>query len=59
MFSLVTGRSLEIAVCDAVGVTVVLLICGYKGQKFVRGGYCVNNSYTDPELQENPPSLIK
>ena len=42
---------------DAVGVTVVLLTCGYKGQEFVRVGYYVNNSYTDPELQENPPDI--
>ena len=45
----------KIPVGDAVGVTVVLLTCGYKGQEFVRVGYYVNNSYTDPELQENPP----
>ncbi|KAG7177660.1 Histone chaperone asf1-like [Homarus americanus] len=47
----------KIPVGDAVGVTVVLLTCGYKGQEFVRVGYYVNNSYTDPELQENPPDL--
>ncbi|KAK4303682.1 hypothetical protein Pmani_024325 [Petrolisthes manimaculis] len=45
----------KIPVGDAVGVTVVLLTCGYKGQEFVRVGYYVNNSYTDSELQENPP----
>lgn len=45
----------KIPVGDAVGVTVVLLTCGYKGQEFVRVGYYVNNSYTDQELQENPP----
>jgi len=45
----------KIPVCDAVGVTVVLLTCGYKGQEFVRVGYYVNNSYTDPEMQESPP----
>lgn len=47
----------KIPVGDAVGVTVVLLTCGYKGQEFVRVGYYVNNSYTDPELQENPPDV--
>ncbi|XP_068220507.1 histone chaperone asf1 [Palaemon carinicauda] len=47
----------KIPVGDAVGVTVVLLTCGYKGQEFVRVGYYVNNSYTDPELQENPPDI--
>ncbi|MCL4140704.1 UNVERIFIED_CONTAM: hypothetical protein GTU68_032140 [Idotea baltica] len=45
----------KIPVGDAVGVTVVLITCGYKGQEFVRVGYYVNNAYTDPELQENPP----
>lgn len=47
----------KIPVGDAVGVTVVLLTCGYKGQEFVRVGYYVNNSYTDQELQENPPDV--
>jgi len=45
----------RIPVSDAVGVTVVLLTCGYRGQEFVRVGYYVNNSYTDPVLQETPP----
>ncbi|XP_006002305.2 histone chaperone asf1b-B [Latimeria chalumnae] len=40
---------------DAVGVTVVLIICTYRGQEFTRVGYYVNNEYTDPELRENPP----
>jgi histone chaperone ASF1 len=41
---------------DALGVTVVLLTCSYRGQEFVRVGYFINNEYTDPELRENPPS---
>lgn len=41
---------------DAVGVTIVLLTCSYRGQEFVRVGYFINNDYTDPELKENPPS---
>jgi len=41
---------------DAVGVTVVLLTCCYRGQEFVRVGYYVNNEYSDPELKENPPT---
>ena len=45
----------KIPVGDAVGVTVVLITCGYKGQEFVRIGYYVNNAYTEPELQETPP----
>lgn len=41
---------------DAIGVTVVLLTCSYRGQEFIRVGYFINNEYTDPELRENPPS---
>uniref|UniRef100_A0A3P9IF47 Anti-silencing function 1B histone chaperone n=1 Tax=Oryzias latipes TaxID=8090 RepID=A0A3P9IF47_ORYLA len=40
---------------DAVGVTVVLITCTYRGQEFIRIGYYVNNEYTDPELRESPP----
>ena len=41
---------------DAVGVTVVLLTCSYKGNEFVRVGFYVNNEYSDPELAENMPA---
>ncbi|CAG9809120.1 unnamed protein product [Chironomus riparius] len=41
---------------DALGVTIVLLTCSYKGQEFVRVGYFINNEYSDPELRENPPT---
>ncbi|KAI2805878.1 hypothetical protein RDWZM_009450 [Blomia tropicalis] len=47
----------KIPVADAVGVTVVLLTCSYRGKEFVRVGYYVNNEYTEPELRENPPSV--
>lgn len=47
----------KIPVADAVGVTVVLLTCSYRGKEFVRVGYYVNNEYNDPELRENPPSI--
>lgn len=40
---------------DAVGVTVALITCTYRGQEFIRIGYYVNNEYTDHELRENPP----
>ncbi|XP_069462717.1 histone chaperone ASF1A isoform X1 [Ambystoma mexicanum] len=40
---------------DAVGVTVVLITCTYRGQEFIRVGYYVNNEYTESELRENPP----
>ena len=46
----------KIPVADAVGVTVVLLTCSYRGKEFVRVGYYVNNEYTDPELKENQPA---
>lgn len=41
---------------DAVGVTIILLTCSYRGQEFVRVGYFVNNDYSDPELKEMPPA---
>lgn len=34
---------------------MVLLTCSYRDKEFVRIGYYVNNEYTDPELNENPP----
>ncbi|CAG2106730.1 unnamed protein product [Medioppia subpectinata] len=46
----------KIPVADAVGVTVVLLTCSYRGKEFIRVGYYVNNEYSDPELKENPPT---
>ncbi|XP_057332943.1 histone chaperone asf1 [Microplitis mediator] len=46
----------RIPVNDALGVTVVLLTCSYRGHEFVRVGYFINNEYTDPELRENPPA---
>ncbi|ODM97936.1 Histone chaperone asf1 [Orchesella cincta] len=47
----------KIPVADAVGVTVVLLTCSYRGKEFVRVGYYVNNEYSDPEMRENPPTV--
>jgi len=46
----------KIPVADAVGVTVVLLTCSYRGKEFVRVGYYVNNEYNDPEMRETPPT---
>lgn len=46
----------RIPVNDALGVTVVLLTCSYRGHEFVRVGYFINNEYTDTELRENPPT---
>jgi len=45
----------KIPVNDAIGVTVGLLTCSYRGHEFVRVGYFINNEYTDPEMRENPP----
>jgi histone chaperone ASF1 len=46
----------KIPVTDVVGVTVILLTCGYRGQEFIRVGYYVSNEYIDPELVETPPT---
>lgn len=48
----------KIPVHDIVGVTVVLLICAYDGQEFVRVGYYVNNEYDDEELRANQPEAV-
>lgn len=40
---------------DVIGVTAVILTCGFRDREFVRVGYYVNNDYVDPELRENPP----
>jgi histone chaperone ASF1 len=38
-------------------VTVVLIVCSYNEQEFVRVGYYVNNEYEDMELRETPPEI--
>uniref|UniRef100_A0A1B0DBV5 Uncharacterized protein n=1 Tax=Phlebotomus papatasi TaxID=29031 RepID=A0A1B0DBV5_PHLPP len=43
---------------DAVGVTIVLLTCSYRGQEFVRVGYFINNEYADPELRATSHSAL-
>lgn len=40
------------------GVTVVLIVCSYNEQEFVRVGYYVNNEYEDPEMRETPPEKV-
>ncbi|KAG7260879.1 hypothetical protein CRUP_000758, partial [Coryphaenoides rupestris] len=42
---------------DAVGVTVVLITCTYRGQEFIRIGYYVNNEYTDPRSCARTPPI--
>jgi histone chaperone ASF1 len=57
--------------CDLLGVTVVLITGSYCGSEFIRIGYYVNNSHSDPEvnaaatdgtllteMQELPPGEI-
>ena len=36
-------------------MTVVLIICSYADQEFVRVGYYVNNEYEDEEMRLEPP----
>lgn len=43
---------------EVLGVTVVLLICSYRDQEFIRVGYYVNNEYETEELRLQPPSPI-
>lgn len=44
---------------DVLGVTVILLICEYKDQEFIRVGYYVNNDYDDEELRDNAPERVQ
>lgn len=39
---------------DLLGVTVVLVTCGYKEQEFIRIGYYVNNEYITTEEECDP-----
>lgn len=39
-------------------MTVLLLVCSYLGQEFVRVGYYVDNDYEDSGLREAPPSEV-
>lgn len=43
---------------DIVGVTVVLIICSYNDQEFVRVGYYINNEYEEEDMKENPPEKV-
>jgi len=40
---------------ELLGVTVLLLICEYQDQEFIRVGYYVNTDYDDEKLREDPP----
>jgi histone chaperone ASF1 len=41
---------------DIIGPSALLLVCSYKGQKFVQVGYYLNNEYVDENLKFNPPA---
>uniref|UniRef100_A0A914GYQ3 Anti-silencing factor n=1 Tax=Globodera rostochiensis TaxID=31243 RepID=A0A914GYQ3_GLORO len=41
---------------DFMDVTLLLLKCKYREQLFMKIGWFVTHTYTDPELIENPPS---
>ena len=44
---------------DLIGVTVVLIVCSYNDQEFVRVGYYVNNEYDNEDMRENPPEKVE
>ena len=43
---------------DLIGVTVVLITCLYKSNRFVQIGYYVNNEYSEPFEPENYPNPV-
>ena len=44
---------------EILGATVVLIVCSYNNQEFIRVGYYVNNEYDSEELQLTPPETIQ
>ncbi|CAI5469998.1 unnamed protein product [Closterium sp. Yama58-4] len=48
----------KIAEGEILGVTVLLLTCAYREQKFIQVGYYVNNEYVDEALQQEPPPKV-
>ncbi|CAI5941592.1 unnamed protein product [Closterium sp. NIES-64] len=48
----------KIAEGEILGVTVLLLTCAYRDQKFIQVGYYVNNEYVDEQLQQEPPPKV-
>jgi histone chaperone ASF1 len=45
----------KIPATELLGVTVLLLVCEYQDQEFIRVGYYVNTDYGDEKLREDPP----
>lgn len=43
---------------EILGVTVLLLSCAYRDQKFVQVGYYVNNEYAEEGMQQEPPARV-
>lgn len=44
---------------DLIGVTVVLVTCSYRDQKFVQIGYYINNEYSEPYEEGTLPNPIE
>jgi len=49
-------KTANIPSTEILGVTVILLTCSYDEREFVRVGYYVNNEYSDPTLNDDPPA---
>jgi histone chaperone ASF1 len=43
---------------NLLGVTVILITCSYKEQKFIQIGYYVSNEYSEEYDVENPPPIF-
>ena len=44
---------------DLIGVTVVLVTCSYRDQRFVQIGYYINNEYSEPYEEGTLPNPIE
>lgn len=43
---------------DLIGVTVLLITCSYKDNKFVQIGYYINNEYAEPFDENSYPNPV-
>lgn len=61
MFSLQSNPPDHSRICqeELLGVTAVILSVSYKQKEFFRVGYYVYNYYEDPELNDNPPDVVR
>jgi len=44
---------------DVLGPTVIILLCEYQEQEFIRVGYYVNNDYEEEAMRESPPERVQ